>query len=117
MFLHLHFLRVPKADAATRLTIERLHDSIYTVQARFGFMETPDVAAVIQQCVRQGLRIASRDYTLFLGQHVVVPIRRRRARLWQRELFAWLQRRSTGAAEFFGMPLRRVVIVSTVIEI
>ncbi|MCP5139549.1 MAG: KUP/HAK/KT family potassium transporter [Chromatiales bacterium] len=117
VFLHLNFLRVPKADAATRLTIERLHDSIYTVQARFGFMETPDVAAVIQQCVRQGLRIASRDYTLFLGQHVVVPIRRRRARLWQRELFAWLQRRSTGAAEFFGMPLRRVVIVSTVIEI
>ncbi len=117
VFLHLNFLRVPKADAATRLTIERLHDSIYTVQARFGFMETPDVAAVIQQCVRQGLRIASRDYTLFLGQHVVVPIRQRRARLWQRELFAWLQRRSTGAAEFFGMPLRRVVIVSTVIEI
>jgi hypothetical protein len=28
-----------------------------------------------------------------------------------------LQRRSTGAAEFFGMPLRRVVIVSTVIEL
>lgn len=117
VFLHLNFLRAPKAEAATRLTVERLHDSIYTVQARFGFMETPDVAAVIQQCVRQGLRLASRDYTLFLGQHVVVPIRRRRARRWQRELFAWLQRRSTGAAEFFGMPLRRVVIVSTVIEI
>ena len=27
------------------------------------------------------------------------------------------QRRSVGAAEFFGMPLRRVVILSTVVEI
>ena len=117
VFLHIEFLRIPKTDAATRLTIEEIRGSFYSVRARFGFMETPDVAAVIQQCNRQGLRIFSRDYTLFLGQHIIVPIGQRPAHRWQRNFFAWLQRRSTGAAEFFGMPLRRVVIVSTVVEI
>ncbi len=117
VFLHIEFLRIPKTDAVTRLTIEELRDSFYSVRARFGFMETPDVGAIIQQCNRQGLRIFSRDYTLFLGQHIVVPLGQRRAQRWQRNLFAWLQRRSTGAAGFFGMPLRRVVIVSTVVEI
>ncbi len=117
VFLHIEFLRIPKSDAATRLTIEELRGSFYSVRARFGFMETPDVSAILQQCNRQGLRVFLRDYTLFLGQHIVVPIGQRRAKRLQRNFFAWLQRRSTGAAEFFGMPLRRVVVVSTVVEI
>ena len=117
IFLHIEFLRIPKADAATQLTIQPLRDSFHMVRARFGFMETPDVGAIIQQCRRQGLQITPRDYTLFLGQHVVVPTGPQRPGYWKRGFFAWLQRRSTGAAEFFGMPLRRVVIVSTVIEI
>jgi KUP system potassium uptake protein len=117
VFLHMEFLRIPKTEMTTQLTISKLSESFYSVHARIGFMETPDVGAIIQQCGRQGLRIFARDYTLFLGQHVVAPLSHRHAGRWKMQFFAWLQRRSTGAAEFFGMPLRRVVIVSTVIEI
>ncbi|MBL8202032.1 MAG: KUP/HAK/KT family potassium transporter [Chromatiales bacterium] len=117
VFLHIDFRRVPKVDETARLDIDTLRPSIYSVRAHYGFMEDPDVMAIILQCNRQGLRIFARDYTLFLGQHVVMPLEQRRARRWQRQFFAWLQRRSVGAAEFFGMPLRRVVILSTVVEI
>jgi KUP system potassium uptake protein len=117
VFLHIDFRRVPKVEAAARLEIDTLRPSIYSVRAHYGFMEDPDVMEIIQQCNRQGLRIFARDYTLFLGQHVVMPMEQRRARRWQRQFFAWLQRRSVGAAEFFGLPLRRVVILSTVVEI
>jgi len=117
VFLHIGFRRVPKVDEAARLEIDTLQPGCYSVRAHYGFMEDPDVMAIIQQCNRQGLKIFARDYTLFLGQHVVVPLEQRRARRWQRRFFAWLQRRSVGAAEFFGMPLRRVVILSTVVEI
>lgn len=117
VFLHIEFRRVPKVAADSRLTIHALRPSFYAVTARFGFMETPDVLAIINECHQAGLNIFARDYTLFLGQHVVVPLEQRRTHRWQRRLFAWLQRRSTGAAEFFGMPLRRVVILSTVVEI
>ena len=117
VFLHIDFRRVPKVEETARLEIDTLRPSVYSVRAHYGFMEDPDVMEIIQQCNRQGLRIFARDYTLFLGQHVVMPLEQRRARRWQRQFFAWLQRRSVGAAEFFGMPLRRVVILSTVVEI
>ncbi len=117
VFLHIGFERVPKIDPDQRLTIDTLQPSIYSVRARYGFMEDPDVPEIIQECHRQGLRIFSRSYSLFLGQHVVMPLEQRRTQRWQRYFFAWLQRRSVGAAEFFGMPLRRVVILSTVVEI
>ena len=117
VFLHSDFRRVPKVEADLRLTIDTLRPGIYSVHAHYGFMQDPDVMEIIQQCNRQGLRIFARDYTLFIGQHVVMPLEQRRTSRWQRRLFAWLQRRSVGAAEFFGMPLRRVVILSTVVEI
>jgi KUP system potassium uptake protein len=117
VFLHIDFRRVPKVEPPARVEIDTLQPSFYSVRAHYGFMEHPDVMQIIQECHRQGLRIFSRDYTLFLGQHVVVPLKQRRVDRWQRNFFAWLQRRSVGAAEFFGMPLRRVVILSTVVEI
>ena len=117
VFLHIAFERVPKVDPDLRVRIDVLQPAIYTVRARFGFMEDPDVPEIIRQCHRQDLRIFSRDYSLFLGQHLVVPLEQRRTKRWQRYFFAWLQRRSVGAAEFFGMPMRRVVILSTLVEI
>ncbi|MEO8224140.1 MAG: KUP/HAK/KT family potassium transporter [Gammaproteobacteria bacterium] len=117
VFLHIDFRRVPKVEEDGRLHIEQLRPSIYAVRAHYGFMEDPDVMQIIQLCNRQGLRIFARDYTLFLGQHVVMLLEQRRTHRWQRQFFAWLQRRSVGAAEFFGMPLKRVVILSTIVEI
>ena len=117
VFLHIGFRRVPTVQKHSRVDIETLQPSVHSVRAHYGFMEEPNVMEIIQQCNLQGLRIISRDFTLFLGQHVVVPLEQRRSQRWQRQFFAWLQRRSVGAAEFFGMPLRRVVILSTVVEI
>ncbi len=117
VFLHIDFRRVPTVAASARLEMDTLQPSVYSLRAHYGFMEDPNVMEIMQQCNLQGLHIFSRDFTLFLGQHVVVPLEQRRSQRWQRRLFAWLQRRSVGAAEFFGMPLRRVVILSTVVEI
>ena len=117
VFLHIDFRRVPKVPEAARLEIDTLRPSIYSVRAHYGFMEDPDVMEIIRLSNLRGLRVFTRNYTLFLGQHVVMPLTQRHQQLWQRALFAWLQRRSVGAAEFFGMPLRRVVILSTIVEI
>lgn len=117
VFLHVEFQRVPRLADAERVSVDALADGVSVVTARYGFMETPDIPRVLQQCPRLGLRVFATDCTFFLGQHVVVPLSQRRAHRWQRTLFAWLQRRSTGAAKFFGMPPRQVVILSTVVEL
>ena len=117
VFLHVEFQRVPRVAESDRVLHEVLADGVFVVTARYGFMETPDIPRVLQQCTLRGLRVFPTDCTFFLGQHVVVPLSQRRVHHWQRTLFAWLQRRSAGAAKFFGMPPRQVVILSTVVEL
>ncbi|MBL8226361.1 MAG: KUP/HAK/KT family potassium transporter [Chromatiales bacterium] len=116
VFLHVEFQRVPKVPDGSRLDITDLGNGVYDVRARYGFMETPDIPQALVGCARLGLRVRA-EYTYFLGRHVVVPVVQRREGRWQRRLFAWLQRRATGAAEFFGMPPKRLAILSTVVEL
>jgi KUP system potassium uptake protein len=116
VILHLEIQRAPRQDLVARSWPEEVMPGVHTVHARFGFMETPDVTAALAGAARRGLRI-DEDCTFFLGWHLV------RARLRpglagvKMRLFAWMQRRSAQAAEFFRMPIRRVVVLATEVEI
>ena len=117
IILNVEVVRAPRQDPVRRIEMEEVLPGMYLISARFGFMETPDVGEALKSCRARGLRVFSEDSSFFVGQHVV------RARLlpgWkglQRRLFAWMQRHSTQAAEFFRMPFRGVVVLNTVVEI
>ena len=117
IILNVEVVRTPRQDPVRRVEIEEALPGIYLIHARFGFMETPDVGEALKSCRARGLRVFSEDSSFFVGQHVV---RARPLPGWkglQRRLFAWMQRHSTQAAEFFRMPFRGVVVLNTVVEI
>ena len=117
IILHVEIQRVPRIDPSCRVVIEPVHAGVYDVRARFGFMETPDVGEALRNARRQGLSVFSEDSSFFLGWHLV----RARPRVGlagvKARAFAFLQRRSAQAAEFFRMPTRGVVVLATEIEI
>ncbi len=117
IILNVEVMRTPRQDPVRRVEIEEPLPGVYLIKARFGFMETPDVSEALKSCRARGLRVFAEDSSFFVGQHVV---RARPLPGWkglQRRLFAWMQRHSTQAAEFFRMPFRGVVILNTVVEI
>jgi KUP system potassium uptake protein len=117
VFLNMDIARAPRQDPADRVRIELLMPEVYAVTARFGFMETPDVSLALKQCRVRGLKLFAQDCSFFLGWHLVVPRPRGGYEGIRRRLFAWMQRRSTQAAEFFHMPERRVIVLATQVEL
>ncbi len=117
VLLNMEIVRTPRQDPADRVRIEQPQPGVYTVAARFGFMETPDVNETLKQCRSRGLKLFAQDCSFFLGWHLVVPRPRSGYEGLRRRLFAWMQRRSTQAAEFFRMPERRVVVLATQVEL
>jgi KUP system potassium uptake protein len=117
VILHIEIQRVPRVDPLCRVTVEELHPGVFDMRARFGFMETPDVSDALRSARRAGLSVFTEDSSFFLGWHLV------RARPvpgiagLKSRAFAFLQRRSAQAAEFFNMPTRGVVVLATDIEI
>ena len=117
VFLNMEFVRTPRQDPNDRVRIETLQDNVFLVTARFGFMETPDVSAALKQCRVRGLKLFGQDCSFFLGWHLVRPRPRGGYEGARRRLFAWMQRRSAQAVEFFRMPDKRVIILATQVEL
>jgi KUP system potassium uptake protein len=80
-------------------------------------METPDVSEALRGARKYGLPVMDADCTFFLGWHLVRADRRRGFAGFKSAAFAYLQRRSAQAAEFFRMPSQRVVVLATEIPI
>ncbi len=117
IILNVEFADTPRVDPVRRVRIEEMLPGVYSVTARFGFMETPDVGQALKACRTRGLRVFTEDSSFFIGRHVV---RARPIPGWrglQRRLFARMQGQSAQAAEFFRMPFRGVIVLNTAVEI
>ncbi len=117
VFLNMEFVRTPRQDPNDRVRLDTLLEGVYLVTARFGFMETPDVGEALKHCRVRGLKLFSQDCSFFLGWHLVAPRPRAGYQGLRRRVFAWMQRRSTQAAEFFRMPEKRVIVLATQVEL
>jgi KUP system potassium uptake protein len=117
IILNVEITDTPRQDPVQRLRVEEPVPGVHFISARFGFMETPDVAEALKACRARGLRVFTEDSSFFVGRHVVRARPLPGLRGLQRRLFARMQQYSTQAAEFFRMPFRDVVILNTAVEI
>jgi KUP system potassium uptake protein len=117
IILQIEIAHTPRLDPVRRVSIEEILPGVYSITARFGFMETPDVSEALKSCRTRGLRVFTEDSSFFVGRHVVRARPLPGLRGIQRRLFARMQRHSTQAAEFFRMPFRGVVVLNTAVEI
>jgi KUP system potassium uptake protein len=103
--------------AGQRAWVEQVAPNVHAVHARFGFMETPDVSEALRSARQRGLREMDDDLTYFLGWHLVRARPRSGLAGFKSRLFAYMQRRSAQAAEFFRMPSKGVIVLATDIEL
>ena len=83
----------------------------------YGFMEQPNVPALLETCTPRGLAINFDKTTFFLSRETVIPRRGPEMRRWRRRLFAAMSRNAQSAAAFFRLPPNRVVELGMQVEI
>jgi KUP system potassium uptake protein len=115
IILTIQALRAPRVHDAERLEVVELGMGVWRVVARYGFMEQPDVPAVLLGCAEHGLSASADKVSFFLGRETIIPTRRN-IPLWQAKYFALLSRGSQSAMEFFKLPPNRVIELGTQIE-
>jgi KUP system potassium uptake protein len=81
----------------------------WMVEAKFGYMEQPDVPKALRACAKHGLDIDPRQASYFLGRRVIRMNPRSAMPFWQQRIFIMLTNQSSRAIEFFRIPPDRVV--------
>jgi KUP system potassium uptake protein len=97
-----------------RFTIEDLREGFKRVVVRYGFMDQPDIPAVLEQSHVPHWNIE--HCTFFLGRETVLPAEGGGMARWRQHLFAFMTRNSQRAATFFNVPPERVMEIGSQIR-
>jgi KUP system potassium uptake protein len=109
--------RVPFVPASKRVAIETLGGGFYRVVGTYGFMESPDVPALLRQAKRAGLDADIDDVTYFLGRETMLAGSGGQMGEIEETLFAFLTRNSRPASNHFRLPPAKVIEIGTQIDL
>jgi KUP system potassium uptake protein len=113
---------VPAIGDEERVSMSDLGWGVHRVIARYGFMETADVPALLESLPRRKtsgvpITIVPLQTTYFLGRETLLPTGPSRMAFWRKRLFILLARNAQTASAFFGLPPNRVVEMGAQIEL
>ena len=101
-----------------RVEFEKLGCGFYRILARYGFMQSPNVPAVLEQCAgREGFAADPMTTSYFFGRDKFIARAAAGLGRWREAIFIFLQRNAISAADFFRIPANRTVELGTQIEI
>ncbi len=118
LVLTLTVVSTPRVDPERRVTVARQTDKYWRGEARYGFMEQPNIPAILAECKAKGAEIDLSDITYYVGHETIVPrddgqgIAR-----WQEALFAVMGRNAARISDYLKLPCDDVVEIGREIEI
>jgi KUP system potassium uptake protein len=109
---------VPWVNEAGRLTMAEVAPQFWRASAHYGFMERPDIPALLRQAHGDGCGIDLSDITYYVG-HETVLAREDGQGLpkWMTACFAMMQRNSVHWSDYFRLPSDALVEIGRQISI
>ena len=117
VLLTIHGEEVPYVNQQERVSVTRLSNSFWQVEAFYGFKETPNVQDILDLCARQGLEFEVMDTSFFLSRETLLSTARPGMARWREQLFVWMSKNALRATDFFHIPTNRVVELGAQIEL
>ncbi len=109
---------IPWVSAAERLEVAEIAPRFWRAKARYGFMERPDLPALLRIAHADGCGLDLADVTYYVGHETVVPADdEKRLPRWIEAFFAAMQRNSAHVSDYFKLPREQVVEIGREIAI
>jgi len=120
---------IPQVSEGERIELKSLGQGFYTLIAAYGFMESPNVPAVLAQLQPLGLEVKVMETTFYLGRETLIPTSASRAKraalgakglwmaMWRKRLFMLMTNNARSATAFFRLPANRVVELGAQVQI
>jgi KUP system potassium uptake protein len=108
---------VPEVPQADRIRVKSFGAGFWALTAHYGFMQSPDVPALLRGLRTHGLVVKEQDCSYYLGRETLLLGGGGRMARWRKWLFSFLSRNSRSATDFFGLPANRVVEMGAQIKL
>ncbi|BDA84440.1 putative potassium transport system protein kup 2 [Aureimonas sp. SA4125] len=102
----------PYVAEARRARLQKLDDSFWILELRYGFLEEPNILKALIH-VREGVKFDIMSTTFFVGRRSIKAGRASLMPRWQRAIYIKMARHSYDAIDYFQIPANRVVELGT----
>ena len=109
---------IPEVSAERRFEVKSLDHGFHQIVARFGFMEHPDVPAIVKESVPLlGLSVDPEDITYYLGRESLLATDKGKMGRFAETIFSYLQRNSVTADQHFNIPPGQVIEIGIQLDL
>jgi len=113
---------IPQIPEGERVVARELGDGFFQVVSHYGFMEQPNVPALLEGLAtlpppNARLVVDTMETTFFLGRETLLPTGHSALATWRKRLFIVMARNAATASAFFGLPPNRVVELGAQIQL
>jgi KUP system potassium uptake protein len=103
---------IPWIKDSERLLVTEVQSNYWRATARFGFMEKPDIPAVLEQACAQNQSLKLGDVVYYVGHGTIVSRDDARGlQKWQNALYIAMERNSVHVSDFFRLPNDSIVLI------
>ncbi len=99
----------PKVELSNKFSCEKILPNIFTLKARFGFHEEPNLHKIIAWAEAEGILIQAEDISFFLSRSIPIVSQREILSGIPEKLYIFLAKNSLPAYEFFKINYHNVV--------
>ncbi len=109
---------VPTVEERDRLTVKPLGQGFFRVIAHHGFMEVPNVPALMERLRSvHGLAIDLERMSYFVGREKLIPAGHSGMARWRELLFSLMSQNAQSATSYFRIPPNQVVELGAQVEL
>jgi KUP system potassium uptake protein len=105
---------VPKEDY---IWVEDLGFGFWRIIGHYGFMQIPNVPALLADCRSQGLSFDLMDTSFFVNRETIISTPGEGMAMWREHIFIWMSHLASKATDYFHIPTNRVIELGAQVEI
>jgi KUP system potassium uptake protein len=102
---------VPSVADAERLAVREIGEGIWRVTGRYGYMESPDVEALMERVRAQGVPIKTSGVIYYFNREMIITGGDTKMWRWQKALYAWMSRNARPARDYYRIEPSQIIEV------
>jgi KUP system potassium uptake protein len=108
---------VPYVPPAERLEVREIGEGVWRALGRYGYMESPDVSALIQEIRARGVPLKPSEATYYFNREMIITGGEARMWEWQKHLYGFLSRNARQARDYYRLPPMQIIEVGLPIQL
>ena len=108
---------VPSVLEEDRMTLENMGEGVWRAVGRYGYMESPDVARLLERIRCQGVPLNLASTTFYFNREMIITGGSARMFEWQKKLYAFLSRNASPVKDYYQIMPTQIIEIGLPVQL